>query len=181
MMKNSKLNNKNFIVSQVVETRSKADARGCNSDPCQNNGQCADIFNKGNIIGYHCLCPCGYCGTHCELRKLHTVFLKGLVTKLLLAENFVPTKNACIFGHNISEYPEETYRSNTTLDKCLKFCSKQYPKCKSADYSGNGHCFLNIYNSDQQEVTSFCNNYLRQSWTLYDLNCICNNDPYLYS
>ena len=41
-----------------------ADVNECDSDPCQNEGQCVNTLG-----GYHCVCPQGLLGTNCELRE----------------------------------------------------------------------------------------------------------------
>jgi len=47
----------------VIEAK---EMKGCSGNPCSNDGQCADIFKNGKVIGYHCLCKCGFCGDRCE-------------------------------------------------------------------------------------------------------------------
>ena len=52
---------------QIFQTHSyllKLDIEECASNPCQNGATCEEY-----LLGYECICPPGYNGTHCEQGK----------------------------------------------------------------------------------------------------------------
>ncbi|RWS26140.1 hypothetical protein B4U80_13778, partial [Leptotrombidium deliense] len=144
----------------VLEGKSRD---GCKSSPCVNNGECADIFHDGKNTGYFCNCPCGYCGENCE--RLNYDFIK----------------NSCIWGNHISNVPDEYYREAVTLKQCLSFCAQTYPICKGIDFSDKGSCYLNKKSSRQVKPSPRCNNYARETWNLYELSCLCQNQAVTYT
>ena len=48
------------------------DTDECNSNPCQNNGNCKNLLNR-----FSCTCPVDYTGLTCEIRKYNSDITKN--------------------------------------------------------------------------------------------------------
>ncbi|XP_078657439.1 uncharacterized protein LOC144903312 [Branchiostoma floridae x Branchiostoma belcheri] len=89
----------------------------CQSNPCQNGGQCVDGSNR-----YDCNCPAGFVGTNCQTNLLQDV--DGYVLRL-------------------GDCPgNDVWFGSASLEGCANECNR-YSTCRAFLFASNvNHCYL---------------------------------------